>query len=291
MKSRWLTNLILLVLVAAIGSFLLLRPATIAPVQKSYEVSTLKPESFSKIRVEFPSKAPLVFEKNKVLWRMVQPYQARVDQMLVLRLLSLVMAKSIEKFPMTDVARFGLETPRLKLKLDNEEFHFGDFSPVSSDQYMAHNNAVYLLPNTYAEVASIQAVEFIEKNLLAATEKIAGFDFSRLEQWESSRLNVDLVNGLWTSSLNTKLSQNDMNQWFDDNWKNQSIISVEPYTPNRQSTLPSFEVKLSNGSKIHFEKMQESPELLLGRPDEGLIYHLPMDAGFALLNPPINNPK
>ena len=33
---------------------------------------------------------------------------------------------------------------------------------------------------------------------------------------------------------------------------------------------------------------EESPELLLGRPDEGLMYHVPPDIGFTLLNPPIN---
>jgi len=42
---------------------------------------------------------------------------------------------------------------------------------------------------------------------------------------------------------------------------------------------------------VHFDKIQESPELLLGRPDEGIIYHFPPDTGFTMLNPPVGLPK
>jgi hypothetical protein len=79
-----------------------------------------------------------------------------------------------------------------------------------------------------------------------------------------------------------------MNEWFDSFWRNISVQRVQPYTPDRKMTYPSFEVKLSDGRKVHFDKIQESPELLLGRPDEGMIYHVPPDIGFTLLNPPIN---
>lgn len=291
MKSRWLSNLILLILVAGLGTYFFLRPAPVEQVQKKYEISTLKLASFSRIRVEFPSKAPLVFEKTKGNWRIVQPYQTRADQMLVQRLLSIVVATSTEKFAATDLARFGLDSPRLKLKLDNEEFLFGNFNPVSSEQYLLYKNAVYLLPYTYAEVASVQPVEFIDKNPLSQTEKIAGFDFSHLEQWQETRLQVDLVKGKWISSANAKLSQNEMNEWFESNWKSVSVISVEPYTPDHRIVSPSFEVRLTDGRKVHFDKLQESPEVILGRPDEGLSYHLPADAGFALLNPPVSAAK
>jgi hypothetical protein len=120
-------------------------------------------------------------------------------------------------------------------------------------------------------------------------KKIAGFDFSRLEQWEETRLNVDLADGKWTASVaKANPKQNEMNEWFDSYWRNISVLRVEPYTPDRKTTYPSFEVKLSDGNKVHLDKIQESPELLLGRPDEGMMYHVPPDIGFTLLNPPIN---
>lgn len=292
MRKRWLVNLVLLLLVVTIVSFLHLRTAPKSQTEKTYELSALKLGSFSKLSIEFPAKAPISFEKVDGYWRIVQPYKARADQMSVQRILSIVAATSTEKFPATDLARFGLDNPVLRLKMDNEEFLFGTYNPVSGEQYVAYKDAVYLLASTYSESASIQAIELIDKNPLKPTEKITGFDFSHLEQWQDIRLNVDLVEGKWkVSAANAKPDQNSMNEWLDSNWSHASAKSVELYTPDRKATYPSFEIKLKDGSKVHFDKIQESPELLLGRPDEGIMYHFPQDSGFVMLNPPVNLPK
>jgi hypothetical protein len=100
------------------------------------------------------------------------------------------------------------------------------------------------------------------------------------------------VDGQWKASIPTaKPDQNQMNEWLDMAWTHAYAASVEPYTPDRNATFPSLEVKLKDGTKVHFDKMQESPELLLARPDEKLIYHFPPDLGFSMLNPPINLPQ
>ena len=135
-------------------------------------------------------------------------------------------------------------------------------------------------------------IELIDKSPLKPSEKVAGFDFSHLEQWEESRLNVDLVDGKWKASiLTSKPQQNEMNEWLEFSWLHNPAKSVEMYTPDRKATFPYFEIKLADGSKVHFDKIQESPDLLLARPDEGLIYKFPSDAGFTMLNPPINIPS
>lgn len=291
MKSRWIINGLLLVLVLAIVAFIKLRPQQEAVKQVAYEVSTLKLATFTKVSAEFPAKAPVAFEKIDGYWYLTKPYKARADQMLVMRIMSLVAAKSAQKFQAADLAQFGLDQPKLRLKFDNDEFTFGTFNPVTSEQYVAYNNFVFLLPVSYAESAQSPVEEYLDKSPFKPDEqkKIAGFDFSRLEQWEEVRLNVDLVDGKWTASpAKAKPTQNDMNEWFDSFWRNISVQRVEPYTPDRKVTYPSFEVKLNDGRKVHFDKIQESPELLLGRPDEGMIYHVPPDIGFTLLNPPIN---
>lgn len=292
MKSRWLINLALLILVAALGTFVYLRPESGQQKQNAYELSKLKLAGFSRLSIEFPARASIAFEKIAGNWQIVQPYKARADQIAVQRVLSIIAATSADKFPATDLGRFGLDSPKLKLKMDNETFLFGTINPVSGDQYVAYNNAVYLIPTSYSESASIQLVEFIDKSPIKLTEKIVGFDFSHLEQWEDIRLHVDLVDGKWkTSAANAKPNQNEMNEWLDVAWAHAYANAVEPYTPDRRATLPGFEIKMKGGTKVHFDKLQESPELLLGRPDEGLIYHFPADMGFGMLNPPINITK
>lgn len=290
MKSRWLLNLALLLIVVGIALFLYLRPAP-APVQpqaQEYTVSTVLPSAISRISIEFPAKAPVVLERRDGNWFLVQPYAARAGKDVVYNMLAILGARSGSRFAAGDLARFGLDAPVLRLKLDAEEFTFGTFNPVSGLQYIAYKDAVYLVPSRHAEVAGTQVVELLDKNPLAPSETIAGFDFSRLEQWEPTGLRLDLQNGKWQVSIAAaKPNQQELNEWFAEIWGNSTATSVEPYQPDRKATYPSFEVKLPDGKRVHFDKLQESPELLLARPDEGLLYHFPMDQGFAMLNPPV----
>lgn len=295
MKNRWILNLVMFAIVAGLVFFLYLRPQQATTEVTQHEVSQLKLADFSQIKAEFPARAPLAFEKKDGFWRMTAPYQTRADQLSVQRILSIIAAKSTEKYAATDLAKFGLDNPQLKLTLAGSEktatFSFGTVNPVNGQQYVNYKEAVYLLPLNYAESASTQAIEMVDKSALSVAEskQINGFDFARLEQWEETRLQVDLVDGKWNTNLaKAKITQNEMNEWADFSWKQNPSKSVEIYTPDRKQTYPSFEIKLKDGKKIHFDKIQESPDLLLGRPDEGLLYHFSNDVGFSMLNPPLN---
>jgi hypothetical protein len=295
MKKRWLLNLIMLAVVAGLVTFLYVRPQANTSVPSQYEVSQLKLADFTAVKAEFPAKAPTSFEKIDGFWRMTAPYKARADQMSVQRILAIIAAKSREKFPASDLAKYGLDNPQLRLKLTNsagtEEFSFGTFNPVTEEQYVSYKDAVYLLSGSYSEAAGTQPIELIDKNLLTKNEakQISGFDFSRLEQWQEVRLNVDIVDGKWNvNAPKAKPTQNDMNEWLDFSWKQAQAKQVELYTPDHKITYPSFEVKLKDGKKVHFDKIQEAPDLLLGRPDEGVMYHFSNDVGFTMLNPPLN---
>jgi hypothetical protein len=294
MKKRWLLNFILLAVVAGLITFLYLRPKQEVAESAAYEVSNYKLAEFNALSVEFPTNAAVTFVKENGLWRLTAPYQTRADQASVQRILAIVAANSPVKLTATDMEKFGLNNPSVKLKLfrnkdEFEEFLFGTHNPLTDQQYVAHRNAVYLIANSYAEAASTQTIELVDKAPLKPTEKVAGFNFSRLEQWEESRLNLDIVHGQWKVSIaKAKPQQNELNEWLDYNWAHNLAKSVEIYTPDRKTTYPSLEVKIADGSKVHFDKIQESPELILARPDEGLMYFFPQDVGFVMLNPPIN---
>ena len=295
MKNRWILNLVMLALVAGLVAFLYLRPQTSNDGPAQHEVTTLKLADFNAIKVEFPTQAPTTFEKVNGLWRMTAPYKTRADQLSVQRILSIIAAKTQNKFTAEDLEKFGLDKPQLRLKLSGavgtEEFIFGTFNTVTDEQYVAYKDSVYLLPGSYAEAASTQAIEMVDKSPLAPPEakQIAGFDYAHLEQWEDIGLQVDIAEGNWkTNAPNAKITQNELNEWLDFSWKQAQAKQVELYTPDRKITYPSFKIKLKDGTKVHFDKIQESPDLLLARPDEGLLYHFANDVGFTMLNPPLN---
>ena len=57
-------------------------------------------------------------------------------------------------------------------------------------------------------------------------------------------------------------------------WKNIPAKSVEPYKMDERLGYKSFDVLLQNNKKLNFYRIQESPELLLFRKDEGLVISL-----------------
>lgn len=63
MKKRWLLNLMMLCVIAGLVTFLFLRPKQTLDQGSSYEISSYKLSEFNAISVEFPSKAPVTFEK------------------------------------------------------------------------------------------------------------------------------------------------------------------------------------------------------------------------------------
>ncbi len=295
MKKRWLLNLVMLAVVAGLVAFLYLRPKANNDEPLQHEVSALKLADFTAIKVESSAKVPTSFEKVDGLWHMTSPYKTRADQISVQRILAIIAAKSNEKFPATDLAKYGLDKPELKLNLTKttgiEEFTFGTFNSVTEEQYVGYKDAVYLLSGSYAEAATTQAIELVEKTPLTKNEakQIAGFDFSRLEQWQANALNVEVTDGNWkTNEPKAKITQNEMNEWLDFSWKQAQAKQVELYVPDHKTPYPSFDIKLKDGKKVHFDKISEAPDLLLGRPDEGIIYHFSNDVGFNMLNPPLN---
>ena len=77
----------------------------------------------------------------------------------------------------------------------------------------------------------------------------------------------------------------DANEWYEMTWQNIPAKSVKPYKMDERLGYKSFDIILNNNQKLTFYRIQESPELLLFRKDEGLLYHFAGDLGFTMLNP------
>lgn len=302
MKKRWLVNLILLSLVAGLAAFLYLRPKEVVVQSAKVELTQFKLADFTGISIEHPTKAPVTLAKIDGNWRLTAPYKTRADKETAARIISIIAAKSQVKVAITpetraDLDKFGLNNPKLKLKLIRPdatfaEFDFGEHNTITDEQYVLHNNTVYLIANVYQEIAITQPIELIDKSPIKPTEKIAGFDFSHLEVWTDSKMNLDLVAGQWKVNVpNAKPTQAEVDEWLEFSWIKNPAQSVDFYPTSSRETYASFEVKMADGTKVHFDRIQESPEVILGRPDEGLVYQYKADVGFNMMNPPINLPS
>jgi len=289
MKSRWLTNigLLVIVLITSLYSWTIFQKE---PVESAkFELTKFKLSDFDELKIDFPSKISTHFKIIDNHWRMLSPHKARADQLYVYRILSILATSSLEKLSADDLSKYGLDQPNLKMTfLGNnlkEVIFFGTYNPINEDQYVLYKDNVFLISGGFSETASFMPVELIEKNPIAKSEIIKSFDFSRLEQWQDSRLKLNYSNNVWSvEGKSLSIVQFDVNEWYEMTWKNIPAKSVEPYKMDQRVGYKSFDILLNN-KKLTFYRIQESPELLLFRKDEGLLYHFPSDLGFTMLNP------
>ena len=290
MKSRWLINigLLLLVLITFFYSWTIFQKEPVESIR--FELSKFKLSDFNELKIDFPSRISTHFKIVDNHWRMLSPHKARAEELYVYRILSILATSSLEKLSSDDLSKYGLDQPNLKITfLGNnlkEVFLFGTYNPINEDQYVLYKDNVFLISGGFSETAAFMPTELIEKNPIAKYEKIKSFNFSRLEQWQDSRLKLNNINNAWNvEGKNLLITQSDVNEWYEMTWKNIPAKSVKPYKMDERIGYKSFDIVLKDNKKLTFYRIEESPELLLFRKDEGLLYHFPSDLGFTMLNP------
>ena len=290
MKSRWLINigLLLLVLITFFYSWTIFQKEPVESIR--FELSKFKLSDFNELKIDFPSRISTHFKIVDNHWRMLSPHKARAEELYVYRILSILATSSLEKLSSDDLSKYGLDQPNLKITfLGNnlkEVFLFGTYNPINEDQYVLYKDNVFLISGGFSETAAFMPTELIEKTPIAKSEKIKSFNFSRLEQWQDSRLKLNNINNAWNvEGKNLLITQSDVNEWYEMTWKNIPAKSVKPYKMDERIGYKSFDIVLKDNKKLTFYRIEESPELLLFRKDEGLLYHFPSDLGFTMLNP------
>lgn len=274
MKSRIFLNLALAGLVAVLILLVWLKPKPMAPAE--FKLSTLASASINRIAIERPGQPAIVLERNLAGWRLSAPFQARAEGTTVGRLLEILAAASLQRFPATDLGRFQLDPPLLRLTLNEQEFSFGTQNTLTGEVYVATRGGVHPVAPSYLVYAMKMPADFAARALLAEEEKLAGFEFAGLKLSQSS-------DGKWSASpARPDWSQDDINRWVDE-WRHASSLITQPYdgTP----ALESLTLRLGNGQLVNCKILRREPELVLLREDEKLQYHFPAGVGKHLLNP------
>jgi hypothetical protein len=274
MKSRIFLNLALAGLVAVLILLVWLKPKPMAPTE--FKLSTLASASINRIAIERPDQPAIVLERNLDGWRLSAPFRARAEGTTVERLLEILSAASLQRFPATDPDRFQLDPPLLRLTLNEQEFSFGTQNTLTGEVYVATHGGVHPVAPSYLVHAMKMPADFAARALLTEEEKLAGFEFADLKLSQNSE-------GKWLASpARPNWSQDDINRWVDE-WRHASSLITQPYdgTP----ALESLTLRLGNGQLVNCKILRREPELVLLREDEKLQYHFPVEIGKRLLSP------
>jgi hypothetical protein len=273
-RLPWL-NALLLVVVAALGAFVYLKPSVDSRNENA--LSKLKASEANTIRIERPGAGAISLEKKSGGWKVTAPLSARADETRVQRLLSIVEAKSAAKMPATELARFELDPPSATLTIGKQAFSFGMVNSLTREQYVMTDGAVYVVNPRFGAGLPATPVDLASKQLFGPDEipsRIALKDFS-LEQRD----------GKWTLTPAPAgdLSQDDYARWADG-WRFASALRAEPFVGGKPRQ--DIEVRLKSGTVITLGILASGASLVLTRPDEKLQYYFNIETAKRLLSPP-----
>ncbi len=238
-----------------------------------YSISSLTADAVAKVGIERPGMGAVALGLRDGKWRMSAPFEARADVAQVENLLSLLNAKSSVRYGQTELARFDLEQPLVKIKINDQEILFGGINPVSGEQYVATQSHVYLISPRYGSAAQLES--WVSRKLLAEDEQPVRFEFPAFS--------VSKSEDQWSLVPQTnELSQQDFIVWLN-RWRLAMSLATTPATSAHGAPV---KITLANGREIPLFVIEKESEVLLVRQDEKLQYAFSPAVAKPLIQPP-----
>jgi hypothetical protein len=279
MRRAWLVNLLLVIGVAGLALYAIYRPK---PEDKTprHKVSQVAGATVQKVRIEPQSAPPIELEKRGEAWFITAPLAGRADQSQMDRLLDLLQASSTERLPATELARYDLDRPRLKVQFDGQVLAFGTTNPLTQEQYLLAGDSVYLLSSYFASVVPTQPDRLLTHALFRPGEKPVGFAFKEFR--------VTQKDATWTVEPPLPEGKeapgpDEINRWVD-NWRFASSLVTRP--AGSRKPQDEIQVTLAGGAQVKLGVLQREPELILLRQDEKLEFQFSAESGPRLITRP-----
>lgn len=273
MKSRWLVNLLLLLLVVTLGFFALSTNDNEAGKPKT--VSTINPKSINKITITHNGRVTAI-EKANAHWQLTEPLNLAANDFRIGTIIKILDTTSYAKYVANslDLKKFGLDNPTTSLLLDQTQIDFGIVNPINNYRYIKLNNEVHLIDDYYHPLVSSQIGTLVSRTLLPADSKI-----TRLELPDQT-LSLD-ADDKWHSTKDISI---DAIVETINHWRNTEAFGVHDY--NDRVPLDAITVTLAGNDKpIVFYISDVEPWLILARPDINLEYHFDLENYDLLLRP------
>ena len=275
-RTRWVINLLLLGIVAALAAYALYAPRTDDAQQEP--ITRLAPSVVRNIAIEAAGADPIELEREGDTWFVTRPVRARANVTQVERLLDLLGVRGRDRMAAQDLENLDLDRPALRVRFDDVVIAFGTVNPLTQDQYVLVGDTVYMIPGHHRNAVPDRIERVLTHALLRKDEKPVSFDFPDFS--------VERVDGRWTrrpEASGGPLSQDDFHRWVDE-WRFASSLLTQ-----RASGKPPAEhisVAVEDGRTIRFGIVQREPEFILTREDEQLTFYFPQDTRARLLAGP-----
>lgn len=274
MKKRTLSNIVLLLVAASLAIFILIEPDNLERLELE-PLSSDNPRAVSKIHLDLAARGTIELLRVDGTWRLLQPVQIVANDFRIKTLLRVLEAPVHARIDATSqqLARFGLASPRARMLLDEKEILFGDTEPIHGRRYLLYNGQVALVDDNYFSHLSSSAANFVDPALLGSDP--------RLQRIELPDIRIHRDSGGWRLESDDGNVSGDKITRLVDSWRNVQATAVRPYEPSLNWD-GVVRVVLADGH-VAFDLARTEYEVILGRADLGIQYHLTKGTGARLL--------
>lgn len=284
-SARALLNLALLLLVAALATFVALHPAKKkAPPPR---LTSLAPDQIKSIRIERHGHAAITLAKQAGgHWRILAPIDTPANDFRITNLLRLALARSYARYSAAGLAlaKFKLQAPALKVFFNALEIDFGGTEPLNQRRYVKVGDAVHLISSRYYHLLNAALPSYVSLNLLPPGSQITAIHLPQLTLRHQGTAR-------WTLTPQVHGVSADVIHSLVQAWQNTGALWVQRYKKTPAAPLGRVTLALQGEKQpLRFEITARKPELILARPDIGMEYHLPRDAAQRLLTLPQTAP-
>ena len=156
-KKRLIQNLALVLIIAAVGVFLLLQKDA-NNNDASHLASTLYDESIgdeaTEILIHVNDREDILLKNINDVWTVVQPEEFVADSGKVRHLFTLLSENAETSYPIKDLdlASYGLDEDRLSISFNNVKLVFGKYNSVAQKRYILKGDRMYLISETLSGV-------------------------------------------------------------------------------------------------------------------------------------------
>lgn len=289
MKRGWLLNLALLAAVVVLAWLAWRTPSREETAQQT--LSAQAPAAVQNITLSRPGKPDIVLEKAGKQWQITAPIRARADDFRVLRMLTILGARPAAQFPAGELARFDLDPPVARLRIDATEYAYGGINAVTSEQYVRRDHTVYAVELRHGAALPADVTGLLRRALLSESERPTAITLPRFSltqaggKWTitSGTITSGTITSGTPAPAQTDVSQDDL-QRYVDHWRQASAVRALPH--DGRKSLADIRMTLADGAPLDIGILQREPQLVLWRRDLGLQYEFLAAAGQTLLANP-----
>lgn len=277
MRTRWLLNLLLLLIVVGIAVLYLKQDygETEAPTL----LSDMDSKAITYIRVERPGEPVIELERSSGDWRLTAPIETDADDNRVESILQLPESISQSRFSAADknLERYGLNPPQLTVTFDEQRFSIGDAGALDDKQlYVLHDDQVHLISGHLHRRLAAPLTYYVPAELIPADRTVTGI---RLPDGTLNRVDEN-----WQASPG---ALSDSPAQVAAAWQMAQAVYVKLHDSAAAEYQGEVKIDFAAGKPLHYRIMRLKSQLVLANPALGLQYHLDQNLAQQLLLEPV----